>query len=490
VRESESMNFRHIFRMLGNIFLIEALFLIPPAILSIYDREPHVLWPILFTMGLLVSVFLATKFFLSPRDRAFYAREGFLLVALSWILVSAFGALPFALSGAIPNYLDAFFESVSGFTTTGATIVTDISTLSRALLFWRSFTHWMGGMGILVFLLALLRSAKGSGDSLFVLRAESPGPAVEKIVPKTREHAAILYTIYIGMTTLCLILLLLGGLPVFDSFCIALGTAGTGGCGILPDSVASYSPYIKLVITIFMALFGINFNLYFLLLAKRVKNFLRDEELRIYLCIMAFSILIVTLNIMSLFDNFGAALSESAFTVSSMMTTTGFSSANYNAWPQLSRSILLILMMIGGSAGSTSGGLKIARLVLLAKTSYRGLYKLLHPRSVMLVKINKRAVGENVLQGISVYTTAYFGILVLSFLLLSIDNFSLETNLSAILACLNNVGTGLGAVAPGGSYAGFSLFSKLLLTFDMLLGRLEIFPLLLLFHRRSWNRAA
>lgn len=483
------MNFKITLRMLGNLLLIEALLLIPSVGLAVYDAEPIVLRALLITMLILMTLALVIRMSCKDAESTFYAREGFLLVAVAWIALSVFGALPFYLSGEIPHYVDAFFEIVSGFTTTGSSILTDVEAMSRPLLYWRSFSHWLGGMGILVFMLAIVPSVRGNGNSFHLLRAESPGPSIEKLAPKMQHHTIFLYGIYIALTLLCLAFLLMGGMSFFDSLCIAFGTAGTGGFGIRADSMASYPAFCQGVVTVFMALFGVNFNIYFFVLLRRWREALFDEELRVYLGIMASAIAVITLNVSHLFQNFWEALHHVAFSVSSVMTTTGYATADFDKWPELSRGILLVLMLFGASAGSTAGGIKIARLVIMSKSIGRETQRMLHPRSVMSVRMNNRPVGENTLRGVSVFLMYYMAIMVGSFLVISIDGFSLETNLSAVIACLNNIGPGLGMVGPAGNFAAYSPLSKLVLSLDMLLGRLEIFPLVMLFNPRSWNRA-
>jgi trk system potassium uptake protein TrkH len=397
--------------------------------------------------------------------------------------------MPFWLSGGIPSYVDAFFETVSGFTTTGASVLAEVEARPRALLLWRSFSHWIGGMGILVFMLAIQPAARGKGESLHVLRAESPGPTIEKITPKIRHHAAILYAIYVVLTVLCFLFLLVGGMPLFDSACISFGTTATGGFGIRADSMASYGTYCQTVVTVFMLLSGVNFNIYFFLLLKRFKDAALDEELRAYLGVILASAALIAVNVVSIFGGVAETLHHTFFTVVSIITSTGFATVDFNLWPQFSRAVLLLLMIFGACAGSTGGGFKIIRIVLVAKAGIRGLRKMLHPRAVTHVKINGRSINETVLEGVYIYMTAYVAILIISFLLLSLDNFSIETNLSAVITCLNNIGPGLDAVGPMGSFYGFSNLSKVVLTADMLIGRLEIFPVLLLFSARSWNRA-
>lgn len=482
------MNYKAILRMLSNLMLLEALFFLPSMGLALYDGDYHVLQSFAVTIVLLVALSLLFRLVSRNDKSAFFVREGFMLVGLAWIVMSLFGALPFFISGEIPSYFDAFFETVSGFTTTGASILRDVEEMSRALLLWRSFTHWLGGMGILVFMLALIPAAKGKGESLHVLRAESPGPTLEKIVPKTREHAMILYGLYAGLSVICFLFLYLGGMPLFDSVCTTFGTAGTGGFGIRADSMASYSPYCQMVVTIFMALFGINFNIYFLIVLRRFRSAFRDEEMRVYFGILLGSIILMGINISGMFDNVGEAFHHAAFAASSVMTTTGYATVDFNQWPQFARGILLLLMITGACAGSTAGGVKISRVILMLKSCYREIRKLLHPRSVMPVRMNGHAVNEDTIRGVNIYGVVYICIYIASFLLVSIDDFSFETNATAVLTCLSNVGPGFGMVGPAGNFADYSVLSKLILSFDMLLGRLEIFPLLLLFHYRTWSR--
>jgi trk system potassium uptake protein TrkH len=420
----------------------------------------------------------------------FYAREGFVAVALGWLVLSAAGALPFFFSREIPHYVDALFETISGFTTTGASILSNVEALSRGMLYWRSFTNWLGGMGMLVFLLAVVPGVRGSsGNTMHLLRAESPGPSVGKLVPKMRQTAKILYGIYIALTLLCVLFLLAGSMPLFDALCISFSTAGTGGFAILNDSIASYSPYVQNVVTVFMALFGVNFGIYFLLLLGEWRTALLDEELRLYAGLMAASILLITANVLSSFQgNIRQALHHVAFTVSSIMTTTGFSTVDFDVWPEFSRTLLCILMIFGACAGSTAGGIKIARLLLLGKHLGYKIRQMVRPRSVHVVRMNGRAINEEVLDGVDVYMSAYCAILGISVLLISLENCSMDTNLTAVLACLNNIGPGLGLVGPTCNYGHFSALSKLLLSLDMLIGRLEIFPILILFSPQTWKR--
>ncbi len=482
------MNRKMIGKLLGILLMLECLFLFPPALISAVDGEGRALSAIFTVMA--VSAGGGAILFLLCRnaEKRFYAREGFLIVTLGWVVLSAVGALPFYLSGEIPSYVDALFEVISGFTTTGASILTNVEAMSRGLLFWRSFTHWLGGMGILVFLLAVVPMGKG-GYSVYLLRAESPGPSVSKLVPKMRQTAAILYLIYIALTALCVLFLLLGGMPLFDSLCTAFGTAGTGGFGIKNNSIAGYSHYCQNVCTVFMAMFGVNFNIYFLLLLGKWRQVLRSEELKVYLGILLGAMILITANVKGLFPSVGEAFHHVAFTVSSIMTTTGFATEDFDLWPQFSRSILVVLMVIGACAGSTGGGVKCARLVLLFKSLTARIRQMLHPKSVNLVRSEGRTVDEETLQGVNTYMSAYCAIAVVSFLILALDDLSLETNLTAVAACLNNIGPGLGMVGPTSNYSHFSDLSKIVLMLNMLLGRLEIFPMLVMLSPRTWKRA-
>ncbi len=484
------MNRKIIGKTLGFLLLLECVFLFPSAFIAILDHQRELLGAFVASMAVAAGLGLSLSFLCRKAEGRYYAREGFLIVGLGWLVLSAVGALPFWISGEIPHYVDALFEVISGFTTTGASILTSVEDMSRALLFWRSFTHWLGGMGILVFLLAVVPMGKG-GYSVHLLRAESPGPSVDKLVPKTRQSATILYSIYIALTVLCVLFLLAGGMPLFDSLCTAFGTAGTGGFGIKNSSMAAYSPYLQTVCTVFMALFGVNFTVYFLLLLGKIKQALLGEELRLYLGIMLGSMALITWNILPLYGgSVHAALHDAAFSVSSVMTTTGFATADFNLWPQLSRTILVILMVVGACAGSTGGGIKCSRVLLLLRSLRTRMRQMLHPRSVSLVRLEGRTVGEETVQGVYTYMTAYCAIAILSILLLSLDNLSLETNFTAVMACLNNIGPGLDLVGPAGNYAHFSDLSKLVLMLNMLLGRLEIFPLLIMLSPHTWRRAA
>ena len=407
----------------------------------------------------------------------------------SWIVLSLLSCLPFYFSREIPSYMDALFEIVSGFTTTGASVLPAVEPLSKGILYWRSFSHWLGGMGVLVFLLAFTQSGgKGQGFTMHLLRAESPGPNVGKLVPKMRKTAAILYLLYICLTILNVIFLLFGKMPLLEAVCTAFGTAGTGGFGIKNDSIAGYSPYLQNVTTVFMALFGINFSCYYLLLIGNFRSVFKDEELRMYLGILVGATLLIAWNLRGFYPTLGETFRHAAFQVSSIMTTTGFATTDFGRWPAFSQSILLLLMVIGACAGSTGGGLKCARALLLFKGLKRNIHQVLHHRRVQAIRINDQVVEEKVLDNANAYLSAYVIILFLSFLVISLDGYSIGTNFSAVLACFNNIGPGLEAVGPTCNFGGYSALSKLVLILDMLAGRLEIFPILVLFSHSTWKR--
>ena len=482
------MNYRMIGRIIGQILGLEALFLLLPLAICLADGdEPAVLG---FTLSVLISagVYLLLRWLCRNAETGFRAKEGLVCVSLAWMAMSFLGCLPFFLSGAIPNLVDALFETVSGFTTTGASILPAVEGLPRGLLFWRSFTHWVGGMGVLVFLLAIIPiSGAGGGFTMHLLRAESPGPNVGKLVPRIRQTAKLLYLIYVVLTVLDLLFLLLGGMPLFDALCTAFATAGTGGFSVRNASMAAYSPYLQNVTTVFMLLFGVNFSCYYLLLMRQIRNVFRDEELRLYLGLVAAAILLITWDLRGLYATVGETVRQAAFQVSSIISTTGFATTDFDLWPSFSKAILMILMITGACAGSTAGGLKLARALLLFKTLRRNARQVLHPSRVQVVRNNGQAVPEKVLEHANAYFAAYIIIIIVSFLLISLDEFSLTTNFTAVLACFNNVGPGLDGVGPTCSYAAYSTFSKLVLTVDMLAGRLEIFPILALFSRGSWT---
>ena len=483
------MNYKMIGRFLAQILTIEAVFLLPPLIISLFYAESAAVFGFLITLGILLVVVALLHMTCRGAPSAFQAKEGLVCVGISWIALSLLGCLPFYFSREIPSFIDAFFEIVSGFTTTGASILPEVESLSWGILYWRSFSHWLGGMGVLVFLLAFAPSGgKGQGFTMHLLRAESPGPDVGKLVPKMRKTAMILYILYIALTVLDIVFLVIGKMPLLEAVCTAFGTAGTGGFGVKNDSLAGYSPYIQNVTTVFMALFGINFSCYYLILLRQFRNVFKDEELRLYLGILTGSILLITLNLRGYYSSFGETLRHAAFQVSSIITTTGFATTDFGQWPIFSQSILLVLMLVGACAGSTGGGLKCARLLLLLKSLRRNIHQVLHHRRVQVVRVNGQVTDEKVLENANAYLSAYVIIIFLSFLVISLDGFSVGTNFSAVLACFNNIGPGLEAVGPTCNYAGYSVLSKLVLIMDMLAGRLEIFPILVLFSRSTWKR--
>lgn len=479
------MNRKMVFYTIGQIIKLEGFLLLLPLLVSLIYMD-GCWWSFLIVAAGAIGAGYALTYFCKTKNQVIFAKEGFVIVGLSWIMLSLTGSLPFLFSGQIPSFVDAFFETVSGFTTTGASILDDVESMAESMLFWRSFTHWIGGMGILVLVMAILPSQ--SGRAMHILRAEMPGPVASKLVPKARDTAKILYLIYFGLTALETILLLCGGMNFFESVVHAFGTAGTGGYGIKADSVASYNAYLQWVIAVFMLLFGVNFNVYYLLLVRRFKSVVKSEELWVYLGVVVCSVAVVTANIYSLYGNFAAALRNSTFQVSSIMTTTGYSTADFDAWPALSKAILFILMFVGACAGSTSGGIKVSRVVLIAKSLKRDIRKLTHPRVTTAVRFEGKNVDRETVNGVRGYLAVYMIVFIAVFLLLSFENFSLETNLSAAAACLNNIGPGFGAVGPMASYAGYSPFSKIVLSFAMLFGRLELYPMLIVFAPSTWLR--
>ena len=483
------MNVKSISRTVGLILLITGIFQLFPLLIAVIDHEPRNILAYIESLCLILLVGSALLLFSRGGNRMFSAQEGFAATGLSWIFMSAFGALPFFLSGQIPSYVDAFFEMVSGFTTTGASILTDVEALSRCNLFWRSFSHWLGGMGVLVFLLAVVPGArKNGGTGIYLMRAESPGPSVDKLTPHLRQTAMILYGIYILLTALCIVCLLLGGMPVFDSFCIAFGTAGTGGFAIKNSSMGGYSYFLQTVVTVFMFLFGVNFSLYYMLLLRKFKAVFKNEELRLYFGIAASSIVLIAINISRMYNTVYESVHHAAFQVVSIMTTTGYGTVDFEQWPAFSKAILLSLMFIGASAGSTGGGLKVSRVLLLMKSIRRTIRKALHPRRVQPVYMDGRAVSEEVCDNVNAYLAIYCVILVLSFAIISVDGFSIGTNFSAVASCFNNIGPGFELVGATQNFSIYSDLSKIILLLDMLLGRLEIFPLLLLLSPDTWSR--
>ncbi len=486
------MNKKLTLKYLGYLMVIEGAFMIPAMVIALLLVETPAAFGFAGTITALLMIG-GPLILLKAENQTLYAKDGFFIVALSWIVLSLFGALPFRVSGAIPSYVDAFFETVSGFTTTGASILSEIESLPKSILYWRSFTHWLGGMGVLVFILAIIPKSAGSGVSLHILRAESPGPVVGKLVPKMRSTARLLYSIYIVMTIVMAVLLLIGGMPLFDAVTVSFGTAGTGGFAVTNNSIAAYdSYYLQGVITVFMLLFSVNFNVYYLLLMKEFRAAFKDTELRVFLGIVGVSILTIAVNIyqtgQELCGTFFSALHHSAFQVSTIISTTGFASVDFNQWPTFSKMILMLLMFIGASAGSTGGGMKVSRVIILGKSMLSEIKKLIHPSSVRLIRVNGKVVSPDVVHSVNSYLAAYVAILAVSTLFLSLENFSFETTFSAVVACFNNIGPGFDMVGAVGNYSAFTNFGKLVLCADMLLGRLEIFPILILFSPSLWRR--
>lgn len=476
------MNFRIISHILGWVLLIESAFLLLPFLVGLlYGEQEAFAFLIAAVLCAAVGVLPVLK---KPKNSVFFVKEGFVAVALSWISLSFFGALPFLFSGEIPSFTDAIFETVSGFTTTGSSILSDVEALSHASIFWRSFTHWIGGMGVLVFLLAILPMAGGSHMNL--MKAESPGPSVSKLVPKTQYTALILYGLYIVLTLIQFVLLLCGGMHPFEAITTTFGTAGTGGFGIKNDSIAGYSPYVQWVVGIFMVLFGINFNVYFLLLLRRVKQALFGEELRTYLGIVIGATLLICANIHQSGGVFGEELRHAFFQVASVITTTGYATADFDVWPIFSQVILMLLMFIGASAGSTGGGIKVSRVIILFKSARQEIRRYFYPNRVTKIRLEGKVIDEEVIRTTSVFFVTYALLCALSTLLVSFDAKDMTTAFTAVIATLNNIGPGLAGVGPTQNFGFFSDFTKWVLIFNMLVGRLELFPMLLLFNPSVW----
>ena len=477
------MNTSMIRYILGQILRLQSLFLLLPSLTAvIYKEDTFISYiTVSFSCFILGTVMTWEK----PSDHVFYLKEGCVATALSWIVLSVSGAFPFVLTGEIPHYIDALFETASGFTTTGSSILTDVEALSHSSLMWRSFSHWVGGMGVLVFLLAIIPMSGGSNINL--MKAESPGPSVGKLVPKIRSTARILYMIYIGLCVLMFLFLLLGNMPLFDALTTTFGTAGTGGFGIKNDSIASYSPYLQWVITIFMLLFGVNFNAYYLILFRQAKKAFKIEEVRWYFAIIFLSAFVIFTDLMQFYPSLGDAVRDSFFQVATIITTTGFATADFNLWSATSKSTLVLLMFVGACAGSTGGGLKVSRLMILIKTIFKELTSYLHPKSIVKIKMDDKPIEHEVVRSANVYFITYMIIFVVSIFCLTFENKDLITIFTAVTATINNIGPGLEMVGPTANFAHFSDFSKLVMIFDMLAGRLELFPLLMLFHPQLWK---
>lgn len=479
------MNYRILIYTLGWVMNFQAVFLLLPSIVALIYKESSG-WYFLITAAVVgaVGIGLTIK---KPKNNQFHAREGFVLVAVSWILISLISAIPMCVSGEIPHYIDAVFEMVSGYTTTGASILTSVEDLPRCMNFWRCFSNWIGGMGVIVFIVTILPMT-GSNGNMYLMRAESPGPSFGKLVPKLKTTATLLYIMYIGLTLVQLVLLLCGGLDFFDSLCVSIATAGTGGFGIKNDGFSGYSSYVQIVVTIFMFLFGVNFKFYFLLIMRKFKDAFMIEEVRWYTILYAIATILIAIDIFHLMGGVGESLKHSAFQVATVMTTTGFATTDFNQWPIFSQTILVTLMFVGACAGSTGGGMKISRFIIYIKSAQKEIASLLHPSSVKKIKMDGKVVDHETIRSANIYLIIYILLVGASILLVSLDGFDLTTTVTSVIATFNNIGPGLGVVGPMGNFSSLSVLSKCVLIFDMLVGRLEIFPIIILFFRDTWKR--
>ncbi|MBQ5446471.1 MAG: TrkH family potassium uptake protein [Lachnospiraceae bacterium] len=477
------MNTSIIRYILGQVLKVESMLMILPCIVAlIYGEDDIFAYLIVIGITGLLGILSTIK---KPESNVFYLKEGCVTTALSWIVISIFGSLPFIFTGDIPSFTDALFETISGFTTTGSSILTNVEALSHTNLFWRSFTHWVGGMGVLVFVLAIIPLSGGS--NINIMRAESPGPSVGKIVPKIRETARILYLIYLGMTVVEIILLLLGGMPGFDAVTLSFGSAGTGGFGIKADSCASYSPYCQWVITIAMIMFGVNFNAYYFILLKDFKNLFNMEEVKCYFMIIFSAIAIIMINVSHLYKNIFTALRHTAFTVGSIITTTGYATADFDKWSGFAKFVLVAIMFVGACAGSTGGGIKVSRIIMLFKGMLKELNSYIHPKSVKKIKFDGKPIEHEVVRATNAYFITFIFLFALSIFAISFEGYGATTSFTSVAATINNIGPGLSLVGPTGNFGFFSNFSKYVLMFDMLAGRLELFPLLIMFHPAIWS---
>ena len=477
------MNYSMIIYILGHLLKFEAIFLLLPMLAGFaYNEIDASIYMVLAFIAFVAGTLLTLK---QPKNKQLFTKEGFVTVALGWIVLSMYGALPFVLTGDIPSYVDALFETISGFTTTGASILSDVEALSHTNLFWRSFTHWIGGMGVFVFILAILPMIGGS--TMYLMKAESPGPSVDKFVPRVKDTAKILYTLYIGITLLQIVCLLLAGMPLFDTLTHTFGTVGTGGFGIKNSSIGGYTSLQQNIITFFMIASGVNYSAYFYIISKNFKDAFKMEEVRWYFGIILASVFIITLNTWHLYTSFGETVKHSFFQVASIITTTGYSTTDFDLWPELSKTILVLLMVIGACAGSTGGGFKVSRILILMKTIKKELSLMLHPREIKKIRMDGQVVNDDIIRSANVFTIIYFFLLFASILLISIDNFDFTTNFTAVAATLNNIGPGLAKVGPTCNFGSYSIFSKFVLMFNMLAGRLELFPLILLIMPNTWK---
>lgn len=478
------MNISLIIYILGFVLIFLGAFLALPAVVALIYAEKSGVYFVALAAATALLGFIVTRF--KPKRRMFFAKDGFAAVSLSWIVLSLVGALPFFLSGEIPSYVDAVFETVSGFSTTGASILPYVEDLSKCMIFWRSFTHFVGGMGVLVFILAILPLSGGS--NIMLMKAESPGPVTGKLVPKIRTTAFYLYLIYIAMTIVEIIVLLVAGMDPFDAVTISLGSAGTGGFAVRNDGFASYTPFMQSVVTFSMLLFGVNFTAYYLVITKKFKEALKSEEVLTYLAIFAAASLIIAIDTLGLFSSFSESLHHAAFQVSSIMTTTGYATVDFDLWPSLSKTILVCLMFIGACGGSTGGGIKVSRIIIAFKTAARSITGSIHPKTVRTIRMDGRAIEEDTVQSVSAYFLVYVFVFFLSLVLISFDDFDFTTNFTAVAATFNNIGPGLSGVGPMRNYSAYSDFSKIVLSLDMLIGRLELYPVMILFGVRTWKK--
>ena len=478
------MNYKFIKYIIGWILIFEACFMVLPLAVALIYREKEGVW---FVVSMAICAAIGGLCILKkPERKSIFAKDSLVAVALSWIVLSLFGALPFVFSGSIPSYIDALFEMISGFTTTGASILSDVESLPRCMLFWRSFSHWIGGMGVLVFVMAILPLA--GGNNMYLMKAESPGPSVSKLVPKVRQTAMILYGIYIFLTLLQIVLLLIGRMPVFDAICTAFGTAGTGGFGIKNTSLSGYSSYIQIVTTVFMIAFGINFNVYFLILMKKYSQAFHSSEVKVYLSVILVSILLIVWDTRAMFGSLADGFKHVSFQVASIITTTGFSTVDFNMWPEFSKTVLLALLMMGACAGSTGGGIKVSRIIILVKYVLREFQTLVHPRSVKKVSVDGRMVEHEVVRSTNVFLIVYVLLFAISLLIVSLNEYDFTTNFTAVATTIGNVGPGFSNVGPASNFSFFSPLSKCVLMFDMLAGRLELFPMLIMLLPSTWKK--
>ena len=477
------MNYLIIAYIMGWVLNFEGAFMLLPAVTAlIYGEKEGYAFLACSVLSFIIGGLITLK---KPTNKRFYAREGFVICSLTWIVISLVGAIPFVLTGVLPNYIDALFEIVSGLTTTGSSVITDLTPIPHCVLIWRSFSHWIGGMGVLVFILAILPLF--GGVDMHLMRAESPGPSVGKLVPNVKKTASYLYKIYLGMTVIQLVILLCTGMNTFDAVCITFGTAGTGGFGIHNDSCGGYTVLQQAVITVFMLLFGINFNVYFLMIKKKFKEVIKIEEVKWYLIIVFTSAFLIVIKLGD-WDNIYLSFHHALFSVASVITTTGYATVDFNIWPLFAKVVLLLIMFVGACAGSTGGGMKVSRIVIYAKTIKKEIVGMIHQKSVKILKMDGKTVEHSVIRNANVYLVSYMLIMAFSFLIISLDNIDFESSFTAIVATFNNIGPGLGKVGPSGNFSEFSNLSKLVFTFDMLAGRLEIFPMLLLFSRATWSK--